>query len=294
LAGVWILLLLSIGFSVWRGIPASIRYVTSVASPFVLFPPGMYGVTVAFFAWSLLRWIRSGDRHHFAMCVLSLNGLVLGIRIVSEVVPFGYAIFYDSVLFLLFVRAITYIVLTVEPSSAPGHQSRFVPIVLAIEACGLLVAQYPVRAVHSVPLSTQRGVIYGRQTDVLGFREAIAFVEQQRSAGKKVLMLPEEASLYFFTGTRAPTRWYALTPGVLTSKDSERRYIAEAQRQEIEYILLSNRGTAEYGLPFFGLDFNQDVYHWIQEDYEVIGEIGKFSRDRPQEFGMLLYRKRGR
>ncbi len=293
-AGVWVLLLLSIGFAVSRGIPAAIHYLTFVATPVVLFPKGMYGVTVAFFVWSVLRWIRSGDRYYFAICVLSLNGLALGIRIVSDVVPFGYAIFYNSVLFLLFVCAITRTVVAAAPSSAAGRQATFVPIVLAIEACGLLVGQFSVLAVHPEPLYTKQGVIYGRQNDVLGFREAISFVEQQRIAGKRVLLLPEEASLYFFTGTRAPTRWYALTPGVLTSKDSERRYIAEARQQEIEYILLSNRGTAEYGLPFFGLDFNQDVYHWIQEDYEVVGEVGKFSRERPQEFGMLVYRKRRR
>jgi hypothetical protein len=75
------------------------------------------------------------------------------------------------------------------------------------------------------------------------FPKVISFVRWASSQGKDVLMLPEETSLYFLSGVAAPSRFYALTPGVLYSTDQEERYIAELESKTVDYVLISNRNT---------------------------------------------------
>ena len=46
-------------------------------------------------------------------------------------------------------------------------------------------------------------------------------------------------------------------PGILDLKERQRHYISDLETHPVKFILLSNRTTEDYGLPFLGLDFNQ-------------------------------------
>ena len=281
LAGVFLVCLLILAMSRLRALLISI----------LLYPTGMYWAVPPLLVAALLGWRK--DRFKGpppALAVLALFGLAVGARVLAEVLPFGYSIYYSPVLFLLLI------ILLIEAtrraaSGRPAVREAIVCTVLVLEAIGLVVAVHPGLERDAVPLSTERGIIYARPSEAATFPGVIAFIREQQAMGKKVAILPEETSLYFLTGTQAPARWYALTPGVLHSPALEREYIAALDRQKVDYVLLSNRTTKEYGLPFFGFDYNQAVYQWLTSHYEVIGEFGKFSREEPFRFGMLIYRR---
>ena len=107
-----------------------------------------------------------------------------------------------------------------------------------------------------------------------------------------MVVLPQEVSLYFFSGALAPNRRFGLPPGTLAPEEREAEYIADLERRRVEYIVLSNRDTSEYGLPYFGLDYNRRVYQWILANYEPERDIGSFVRGTPGAYGVRIYRRR--
>src|ERR1700749_4128779 len=118
-------------------------------------------------------------------------------------------------------------------------------------------------------------------------------MKEQKALGKHVLVLPEEIALYFFSGAEVPTRWYQLSPGVLVPEEED-TYIAGLKAVGIDYVILSNRTYFEYGPTYFGVDFHQKIYQWIQDNYEVSGEIGHFDRKRGSDYALQILRKRVR
>jgi hypothetical protein len=97
--------------------------------------------------------------------------------------------------------------------------------------------------------------------------------------------------LYALTGTQAPSRWFTLLPGLL-SPSQEDTYIADLNTARPEYILLTGRKTAEYGAAYFGIDYDQKIYHWIEANYHVAGQFGRFRRDGSgSRLAAMLYEK---
>ncbi len=99
--------------------------------------------------------------------------------------------------------------------------------------------------------------------------------------------------LYALTRTEAPTRWYEIVPGIL-SPDDQQEFIRVLGTRNVDYILLSNRPTFDYGVPYFGEDYCRLVYSWINRHYYVVGEFGDFRRLPSAPFSMLLYARRAR
>jgi hypothetical protein len=98
--------------------------------------------------------------------------------------------------------------------------------------------------------------------------------------------------LYGLTGTEAPSRWYTLLPGT-PSPEQEDVYLADLNRAGPHYILLTARRTSEYRADFFGIDYDQKIYHWIESNYRVAGEFGSFRRYGTNTFAALIYEKKG-
>jgi hypothetical protein len=47
-----------------------------------------------------------------------------------------------------------------------------------------------------------------------------------------------------------------------------------------------------YGSDYFGLDYNQRAYRWVEANYEPVGQFGEFVRGPDKPFAMLVYRRR--
>jgi len=66
-----------------------------------------------------------------------------------------------------------------------------------------------------VPLTTERGTIKVSPSRAEQYRAAISFMRLKSARGEYVLSVPENTSLYFFSGTLCPTRVFAFTPGMI-------------------------------------------------------------------------------
>jgi hypothetical protein len=264
-----------------------------IGIPFLLFPLGMSWVAAALLVISLVRWRRgNGVGPPLAAAVLAVYALGAGARVLFLVLPIHYGVYHAQPLFVAFLVGLTAALQWVNRGAPASGRSTALAVVLALEATGLTATLLPRPGPYSVPLHTSRGTIYARREDGAIYPQLISFIEQQKAQGRKVVVLPQEVSLYFFTATDPPARWYGLQPGVLVSDAREREYLQRLEQYNADYILLSNRDTPEYNLPYFGIDYNPAVLRWIEDHYEEAGEIGRFVRQESAVYGVRIYRRR--
>jgi hypothetical protein len=254
----------------------------------------MFWLAAVAFLWQAIQYLRTRKQDHLAFAAVAAYALAGGIRIMVQVQPRGYSIYYDSIIFLTFVFLLVSILQRVLRSLPQVAGRSLLFGLLAVEAAGLFATILPVPIPDywlPAALQTDYGTIYTRRENAAVLRPAIAFMKEQRALGKHVLALPEEVPMYFFSGMEAPSRWYQLSPGILTPEDED-NYIAVLERIGIDFVLLSNRSHPEYDVPYFGLDFHQKIYQWIQDNYEVTGEFGHFIRQRGAPYAVLIYKRR--
>ena len=83
-----------------------------------------------------------------------------------------------------------------------------------------------------------------------------------------------------------------LHPGILPPGSKTVEYLADLDRQNVRYVVLSNRLAPEYGTPKFGLDYNQEPYRWLLQNFEPIRTIGPFERiTEPAPWGVIIYER---
>jgi len=258
----------------------------------LVFPRGMFwiGVIVVIGAVvTLLVRQRDADcakrDKYLAIAVLGTFGLLAGSRVMTRVTSTGYATFYTPLLVIIFFVGLCFVIRRAARGSATVSY-----IALSLEGIALFFCLLPNSRLVSTPLKTARGTIYTSPDNARVFSQAIAFIQRSRSSGEKVLVAPEDNSLYFFAGVESPSRWYALTPGVL-SPAQEKEYIAEVERARVEYILFSNRISPEYGDMYFGTDYDRQIGAWIRTNYKVIGELGHFERSLFSPPSFLIYKR---
>jgi len=262
----------------------------------LFFPIGMFWLACAVFVWKAIQYLHTRNPENLAIATVSAYALANGIRIMVQVEPRNYAIYYNSAIFLIFVFLLVSILQWVSRSLPRVTGRRLLFGLLIMEGAGMFATLLPVPIPdYELPtaLRTDYGTIYTTRTNAAVIRPAIAFMKEHKALGKHVLVLPEDLPLYFFAGMEAPSRWYQISPGILPPEDED-PYIDGLKGSGIDYILISNHSNFVYDVPCFGPDFHQKIYRWIQDNYEVSGEFGHFVCERDSPYGLQIYRKRAR
>lgn len=119
----------------------------------------------------------------------------------------------------------------------------------------------------SAPLTTNFGTVRTARDVGEGYTAAIAFVRQKAAQNESVLIIPEDASLYFLSGTECPLRVFVFTPGVVVPGKMTQELIDDLERTKPRYLLWTNRTFPEYGVPQFGIDFDQRLGAYFRSHY---------------------------
>ncbi len=275
---------------------AALRQFAPPAMFFVMallaYPRGMFLIGCAFFACSLYGMRNNvSDRLLLAKATLGICALALAVRVPSQIVWFGYSIFYDVPLLLIFMISVKICVEAAAAALGTTQRRRLINLFLTAEVL-MLAIFVPVHSERTARLETSWGKIYLQPADATVAREIIEFVSEQKRQGRRVVLLPELPIVYAFTGTEAPNRLYTLQPGFLPPS-REIEYIADLARVDPDYIIITNRVTNEYSVPYFGIDYDQQVYQWIEVNYRVAGQFGHFRRDGSRLLTALIYCRRG-
>lgn len=271
---------------------AIVRFYLMRVAPFYFFNKGTLWLSVVLLLMTAATWWRTGRRSYYsAVLMLAISSLALGFRVATAMGPNGYPIFYDTTAYLAWL-----VTLYMLSSYLPMKPSdRIWKGFSGLMCCGVACITLPYYPIQERPflISSQRGSVYTDQATGETFSTVLAFLESAKSRSERFAIMPEEVSLYYFSATLAPSRWYELTPGVLPPGEATSRYLEELDRAQVKYVILSNRATPEYGVPIFGTDYNQTIYRWLEQNFKVIAKVGAYERvARPANWGVLIYERK--
>ncbi len=245
----------------WRGVLRAVFFPQDM---------GLYAAVAAVAAWAYF-WRRPASNHGAAVALLLTFAGLLAFRIMLQVLPWSYSIYYDG------PAVLSFLLLTRPLLPQPVHSSWFgsradLLIVMGCLSVALINSRRTERADRPLGLlTTERGAIVVTQNQARQYQAAIQFMKQKNAQGEAVLSVPEDTSLYFLSGTHCPTRVYAFNPGVLASDKMTNDVIREIERNNVRYLLWSNRSYIEYGVPQFGIDFGRPLGDYFRSHYRRVG-----------------------
>jgi hypothetical protein len=257
----------------------------------LVYPRGMYFITLGLLIYTCyLLYLSPGEPGQLATIAFCIFAAALAIRVLSQVTAFGYSIYYGSPLFLTFLLAVDGVIGS-RRGKAVWRGWTVRSVLLAVEIVALAALVFPGKDWRTAKLPTSWGSIYLSPNDASVASRMLDFIADQKRLGHRVAVMPEAPIMYALTDTEAPGRWYTLLPGFLSASE-EQAYIAELDRIRPEYLFVTGRSFTEYGSPHFGIDFDREIYRWIETNYSPVDQYGEFPTGSRQALAAKLYRRR--
>jgi hypothetical protein len=232
---------------------------------------------------------RRVSRELAALSIFAVASLAVGARVMTYMRATGYPVFYGILAYVASIVALYFLTRDLRFSS---HLWRGFAATMCCGTIALSCENYPVH-LRSFQIGNGRGTIFTSARTGEAFAQTLKFVEDAKARGEGFVVWPEEAALYFFSGTNPPNRWWNVMPGTLPPGAKTDEYLADLDRQNIRYVILSNRATPEYGVPIFGADYDREIYAWLLTKFDPIRDIGPYQRTgSPDHWGVLIYERK--
>jgi len=124
--------------------------------------------------------------------------------------------------------------------------------------------------------------------------QALPKIETLIGPEQTLVVLPEGVMLNYLTRRITPIPHINFMPLELIMF-GEDRILDDLRDTPPHFIVLAHKATSDYGYRFFGRDYGQRIMHWVNENYEVIEQIGAPPL-RSNDFGIQILRqnRRGR
>ena len=239
----------------------------------VFFPQDMvlYVVIATIAIW--IYFFRNSGEFSPAIPLAMTYAALSSFRILMGMHSAGYPIFYNGPVILCFLLMLSAIV----PRRSRNPSWSFAGIALICSSCLLTVflasSGLESRARNYEALETDRGTIRTTRHMKLNYEAAIIFMKEKSSAREPVLSVPEDVSLYFFSGTPCPTRVFQFSPGAVAPGKMTDDAIQEIENAKVQYLLWSNHTYQDFGVPDFGKDYNQALGEYLSVHYRRVGPL---------------------
>ncbi|MGA9724143.1 MAG: hypothetical protein WBQ86_16910 [Candidatus Binatus sp.] len=275
------LIIITLGSSAWPGLPWFIAQ--------IVFPKGIYLIGCAFMILAIWNvWQTRGQAADLAKAALGIYAVLVGIRAMMEMWSGGYAVFFNAPVFLVFAIVVARVVARGGLSLDVQRRRLLVGRMLSAEALILVLGLLPLHSVVNTPMKTDFGTIYTEADRATLFPQIISFMKNHTRNGKDILVLPDSASLYYFSGMQSPSRWYEAQPGVLDPQQ-ELTLINDADSSHVQYVLLCNRRVTEFGIAPFGIGYDQSIYKWLVANYIKVSQFGPRADLLPKNIDLRGY-----
>jgi Dolichyl-phosphate-mannose-protein mannosyltransferase len=290
---LWAALFAALGVFAYRSFPLVRLFGMFFAPKDILevfaFPPAMALIVAGVSLGAWWYYFRDESREtSAAVPLLTAFAALLPFRNLLETRPYGYSIYDDGPEVLC-----TLIILSAL--AAPPASSRRLRIFATAAICAISLGFMIVASNFSDPssnafvtLATDRGTIRLPQGLADNYRATIAFMKQRAAAGESVMSIPEDTSLYFFSGTECPTRVAGFVPGVVAPGEATDEVIAQIEQRAPRFLIWSNRKFPEYGAPRFGTDFDLPIGDYLRARYRPVGSLVPFD---PTQWSAVVWER---
>jgi hypothetical protein len=266
-------------------------HLTAVFYYVLIYPRGMYFIALGYLLRLLyLIYKGEGNAKITGRAAIGIFAITLAIRVMAQVTPLGYSIYYATPLFLIFIMAVSDVIRLAIGSDA-GWVGKTQRRLLTVQIVSLAILIVPFGDWRTAELKTSWGRMSLSANDAKTAAWMLDFISKQKMLGKRVLIVPEAPFLYALSETEAPGRWYTLLPGFLSAEE-ERDYVNDLERYHPDFILVTARNYQEYGSPHFGIDFDREIMRWITAGYRIVGKVGEFPTGDHQALAMHIYSRK--
>ncbi len=252
----------------------------------------LIGVFMTSFALiKLLVFKNQGERKiNLSLLALSLFSWILLLRIILNVQAghYGFYLLVPGVIlyYVFFLRLLPDIL----NYKNPVFYGISVILFVFLAVNHLSVYRYIYRQ-QSLKIETARGTFYGFDNNrEIRCKDLIEFLIKNTRENETLVVMPEGVTINFLSGRDNPLYYYHFLPYDLLRTEVEKDVISRLKKKNPDYIAIVQRSTAEYGYPSFGIDYGQQLFKWINENY---GEIKLFG-PRPfttNDFGIVLLKR---
>jgi hypothetical protein len=70
----------------------------------------------------------------------------------------------------------------------------------------------------------------------------------------------------------------------------EEKIIDRFEKSNIDYVIIVNRETREYGFPYFGVHYGEKINLWIKKHYKLEKLFGPYPFTKPG-FSAAIFKK---
>ncbi|MBU1862096.1 MAG: hypothetical protein KKH94_00315 [Candidatus Omnitrophica bacterium] len=242
-----------------------------------------------------LRIFNSSDfKENLSLFALFSTALLFSIRIFFRITPISYGfslmplglICYYVFFFTLIKRSFDKVF---YPHSHYLYHAVLVVFFLAfINSFWQYSAQW--YSGYNSTIGNERGVMKSFNDErTRRVWKTVEYLKNQTPHDATVIVVPEGASINYFSKRRNPLRNYGIVPPIVDII-GEKNIIDQFIKVKADYIVLTSRFTHEFGAAFFGIDYARGIMAWINENYTMVEQIGPFPFTT-LEFGIAIYER---
>ncbi len=272
----------------WRELALRVMHVPSDVTPFAaaVFVLPVLLTVLARRVWRERAAFPVEQRVFLLLLVFSLFAILRALLNVTTTGP--YTPFFLPVLLIVYL----YVLLCAAPWWLTGNAllrqrvQQTATVLIALLAVGMaLNSALRWRRLNTFSVSAPRGSF--RTVPAIGqpLAEALRYVEQHSAPDEAVLTLPIATTINFLAERPYPLREEIVHPGFLTGT-KELDAIERIKARHVRLILLANLDTSEFRDRAFGLDYNQELWRWIEAHYRLAARF-----DTPESRGAKLGEK---
>jgi hypothetical protein len=220
------------------------------------------------------RAFRSGELNSALPVSLLLSFAVLvALRTLLRTMTVGYSVYYNGPAVLGFLIFLRPLVPRIGRPRRTVLRAEFLLCLGALAVVSVDAARMAADYNDRELLVTARGSILASIQTTEQYRAAIQLIREEAASGRMVLSVPEDTSLYFLSGTQAPSRLFFFAPGMLVPGKMTEDTIREIEQRQVRYLFWSNRRFPEYGVPQFGIDFDQAFGDYLTSHFRKVGPL---------------------
>jgi hypothetical protein len=233
-----------------------------------------------------------------ALLVIAVFSLVLILRAILNVTTTGpYTPFFIPTLIVIYLYLLFRVApaLLSKPVSIRVNIRRVAMLLVALLIIGMAVnSAKRFRRLNTFTVSSPRGSFTTTPEIGAPLAEAIRYVEERTKPDDYVLALPVATTINFLAARHYPLREEIVHPGFLTD-EKEIEAIERIKARHVPLILIANLDTSEFRDRTFGVDYNQRLTRWINENYRVAARFdstgSREARLGDEAFFILAYER---
>jgi len=121
--------------------------------------------------------------------------------------------------------------------------------------------------------------------------ELIDFLAKNTKEKETVAVFPEGVVINFLSNRGNPLYYYHYLPIELKREDIIDSIIVDMENKKIDYVVINQRSTYEYGYAAFGYDYGKKIFDYIANNYAVYKQFGSFPYTA-QDYGIVVFKRK--